>query len=205
MLSSDIAVAQSVPDFYISGTIVSGETNLPGVIVTAKSSATGKTFSTVSDDQGRYRLSVPALGTYRVKVELFGFSPANRVLSTTEQTTRADFRLTLTTVESSAANHHPPAPEPAAANESPQQASPGGGVAKRSLPLSADMPLEFSFVTGQVGQPVTAGSVGGELQSPVHGSVDYQAGNSALDASPYALHGITAEKPEYAHNSFGGN
>jgi hypothetical protein len=37
----------------------------------------------------------------------------------------------------------------------------------------------------------------------VHGYLFYEAGNSALDASPYALNGIPVAKPNYAKNSFG--
>src|SRR6266581_6105185 len=95
MLPSPFARAQSVPAFYIAGTIASGDTKLPGVVITVESTATGKSISTASDDQGHYRLTVPAPGTYRVRAELFGFSPEQRVLSVAEHQDQADFKLTL--------------------------------------------------------------------------------------------------------------
>ena len=46
---------------------------LPGVDITARNQDTGITRAVVSDDEGRYRLSQLALGTYSVTAELAGF------------------------------------------------------------------------------------------------------------------------------------
>jgi trimeric autotransporter adhesin len=206
-LPSYIASAQSALGLYISGTIASDDTKPPGVLINAENTATGVAISTVSDDQGHYRLIVPVPGTYRVRVELFGFSPSDRVLSIADRETQADFKLALAPVERTAANHHLQAPS-AAAHEPPPQASRDRRDGERVSPLSADVPVDFSFVTGQVAQPVAAAESAdvhrASGHSPVYGTAYYKAGNAALDASPYALHGIAAEKPEYAQNSFGG-
>lgn len=207
-VAESVPVAHSSAGLYISGTIASGDTNLPGVVISAENTATGKSISTVSDDQGHYRLMVPTSGTYRVRIELFGFSPADRVLSTADHGTQADFKLALAPVERPAADHHLQGPS-ADAHEPPPQGSRDRTKAKGSSPLSADVPMDFSFVTGLVAQPVAAAdsadNQGPSGHSLVHGTAYYQAGNSALDASPYALHGFAAEKPEYAQNSFGVN
>jgi len=46
---------------------------LPGVDITARNTDTGITRVVISDDEGRYRLSQLALGTYQVTAELAGF------------------------------------------------------------------------------------------------------------------------------------
>jgi hypothetical protein len=202
MLPGPFAGGQSAPGFYISGTIASGETKLPGVVITAESTATGKSTSTVSDDEGHYRLAVPGPGTYRVRAELFGFSPEERKLSVTDHEAETNFSLVLAPVE--ATNWQPQAPRPTDAYGPPTGKSPG--YPKQPVPLSADVPMDFTFVLGQLAQPAAAGDSAGEQaplrQSPVHFNVSYQEANSALDATPYALHGLAAAKPEYAQNTF---
>ena len=61
----------------ISGT-VSDETGgvLPGVDVMAQNTETGATRTAISDDEGRYRLSQLAPGTYQLRAELAGFRTA---------------------------------------------------------------------------------------------------------------------------------
>ena len=117
MLPSIVVATQSAPGLYISGTITSSDTKLPGVVITAESTANGKSISTVSDDQGHYRLAVPTPGTYRVRAELFGFSPEERVLSVADYEAQTDFKLTLTAAEDIAANHDLQARQSADANE----------------------------------------------------------------------------------------
>ena len=46
---------------------------LPGVDITARNRDTGITRVAISDDEGRFRLSQLALGTYQVTAELAGF------------------------------------------------------------------------------------------------------------------------------------
>jgi hypothetical protein len=206
VLASQIVGAQSAPALYISGTIVSGDTRLPGVLVAVDSSVDARTISTFSDEQGHYRLTVPAPGTYRIRVELFGFSPNRRVLPVTDQETQVNFTLALAKFDTSPHNHAYDGPESTAGT--PTVGSHEREEVKSPLPLSAEIPMDFSFVTGQLAEAVaTAGSGGGDIpirQSALHFNASYEAGNSALDARPYALHGIAAAQPEYAQNTFGG-
>jgi hypothetical protein len=194
---------QSLSPVYIAGKITCNDTNLPGVIVEAESTATGKSMSTASDDQGNYTLTVPGPGSYRVRVELFGFSPYTRLVSVTDETTRVDFTLSLALAETGSATASPVQQLPPR-DFSAARATRDSADAK---PLSAEVPTDFSFGTGQLAQPVEPSSSTGRgrpvRESRVHGGVSYDMGNSALDASPYALHGIGAAKPQYAQNSFG--
>jgi hypothetical protein len=192
--------------FYISGRAVTGNTNLPGVVVTVTCRADGQMFSTASDDQGRYNLAVPAPGTYLVHVELFGFTTIDHVLLISTHQTEADFSLELARVYSTARQSETRAAGPPPLDEGAPEHS-RKGASSSSSSLSADVPMEFSFVTGKLAQPagevITAGQSASLRQWPVHFNVFYQGRNSALDATPYALHGMTAAKPEYAQNTFG--
>jgi hypothetical protein len=164
-------------------------------------------FSTVSDDQGRYKLAVPAPGTYRVHVELFGFASADRVLSVTAQQTEADFTLALAPVHGTPAQSQELLPASrVSSSEVPPKHGRKTGVNPPS-PLSADIPMDFSFVTGQMAQPAGEADSAGQgvllRQWPVHFDAFYQGRNSALDANAYPLRGMTAAKPEYAQNTVG--
>jgi trimeric autotransporter adhesin len=191
--------------FYISGRAFSGNTILPGVVVIA-CTADGQMFSTASDDQGRYSLAVPAPAIYLVHVELFGFTAIDRILPVNRQKTEADFSLELSGVPSTesqsvagATDSHP------GLKEGPTEHSRQSTSSSSSL-LSAYLPMDFSFVTGKLAQPVgeldTAGQSASLRQWPIHFNASYLGRNSALDATPYALQGITAAKPEYAQNTF---
>jgi hypothetical protein len=169
--------------------------------------ADAQMFSTVSDDQGRYKLAVPTSGRYRVHVELFGFLSGDRILSVTTQQTEADFDLALAPVERTTEKPETrTAGSHLASVEGPPKHSGKTAVTPLSS-LSADIPMDFSFVTGQMAQPAGEAESTGQAaplsQWPVHLNVSYQGRNSTLDASPYALHGTTAAKPEYAQNTFG--
>jgi hypothetical protein len=49
---------------------------VPGVTITARNVATGFTRTTVSSEQGTYRIEFLPPGTYEVKAEMANFAPA---------------------------------------------------------------------------------------------------------------------------------
>src|SRR6266581_2988463 len=206
IVPSGFANQNSAEGVCISGTIVNGNTRIPGALISAGNAQIEKSISTSSDDQGQYRLCLPAPGVYHVRAELFGFLPTEQTLSLGSHGAQADFKLALARVETPAS---PPALEAqpsGVARQLPLETN-RDRASPSSSSLSAEMPLEFSFVTGQVAQPVDqpgdSGAVAPLRQSPAHFNMSYQAANSALDASPYALHAIALAKPEYAQNTFG--
>ncbi|HEY1909728.1 MAG TPA: TonB-dependent receptor [Vicinamibacterales bacterium] len=80
----------------ISGRVLDDQgAAIPGVTVTAKSTATGFTRSEVSDGEGVYRLSSLPVGPYDVTAELQGFTSVSRkaVAVNVGQTTSFDFAL----------------------------------------------------------------------------------------------------------------
>jgi len=64
----------------IKGTVVAGTVGkpggipLPGVAITAKNSLTGKQYTTTTDIDGNYAMTIPKNGRYVVRVELVGFA-----------------------------------------------------------------------------------------------------------------------------------
>lgn len=197
--------APSGAPFYISGRVFIGKATLPGVVISVTCTSDGQMFSTASDDEGRYNLAVPAPGKYLVHVELFGFTPVDHVLRVSAQQTDANFSLGLAPVHSnSQSEEHAAGSHPASNEGTPKHGRKTASSSTSSL--SADLPMDFSFVTGKLAQSAGEADNGGvgvsSRQWPVHFNASYQGRNSALDASPYALHGIPAAKPEYAQNTF---
>ncbi len=74
------AAAPSVTGGTITGTVVAGTAGkpggvpLPGVAVTATNTLTGKKYTTTTDIDGAYAMSIPKNGRYVVKAELAGFA-----------------------------------------------------------------------------------------------------------------------------------
>jgi hypothetical protein len=78
MLAAVPALAQQTTG-NIEGRIVDAQkAAVPGVTVTAKSPSTGLTRSEVTDSEGVYRISALPIGTYDIRAELQGFTPADR-------------------------------------------------------------------------------------------------------------------------------
>jgi hypothetical protein len=192
--------SRSVPSqVTVSGTITSSDVRLPGAVISAMNVTTGYSISTASDDEGQYRLTLPEPGTYRLSAQLFGFTPGTQELVIVEAKSDARFMLSLARGENG--------------NSTGVNVSEAHGIAppnrkhSNATPLSADVPMDFSFVTGKLAQPAGEFDSGSHVASlrqwPVHFNAFYQGRNSTLDASPYALHGIKAAKPEYAQHTFG--
>src|SRR6266702_4403521 len=202
-------LAQTAPRIEISGSIVSGQTKLPGAVLTATSVVSGESTSAVSDDDGRYLLVVSAPGTYLVRVELFGFSPVVREVSLkAADPAHPDFRLALAPPKRDTAVH--PQGRQSAETQNSQSAREDRhttALASHKSPSAVDQATEFSVINGPMADTVSAAEralhEGRPHRFPVHLDASYEAANSALDASPYALHGIAVGKPEYADNSFG--
>ena len=72
--------AETAQGGTIKGTVISGTVGkpggvpLPGVAITAKNSLTGKQYTTTTDIEGNYAMTIPKNGRYVVRVELVGFA-----------------------------------------------------------------------------------------------------------------------------------
>ena len=64
----------------IKGTVIAGTVGkpggvpLPGVAITAKNTLTGKQYTTTTDVDGNYAMTIPKNGRYVIRVELTGFA-----------------------------------------------------------------------------------------------------------------------------------
>ena len=72
---SDAAQGGTIKGTVISGTVGKpGGVPLPGVAVTARNTLTGKQYTTTTDIDGNYAMTIPKNGRYVVRVELAGFA-----------------------------------------------------------------------------------------------------------------------------------
>jgi hypothetical protein len=77
ILCSGTAAAQT-STATLSG-VVTDESKavVPGVLITATDPSTGRTYTTVTNERGEYRLVNVAPGTYTIRAELVGFTPVD--------------------------------------------------------------------------------------------------------------------------------
>ncbi|MEM7049251.1 MAG: TonB-dependent receptor [Acidobacteriota bacterium] len=68
---------------------------LPGVTITAVNTASGRSQTTVTDDQGNYEFSDLAPAAYRVSTQLDGFADSAETVNVSQAEVTADFQLAL--------------------------------------------------------------------------------------------------------------
>jgi hypothetical protein len=95
-----VSVAVSAQEATFTGTVTDTTGGvLPGVTITAVHSASGNTFTTVTDERGEFRLPV-RVGNYALTVELSGFSTVNRSLQIlVGQLAEVDVQMTPSSVQ----------------------------------------------------------------------------------------------------------
>src|ERR1041385_7341026 len=91
-------VAAQVTTATIVGTVTdSGGANVSGAQVTARNVETGLTRTTMSGDEGAYRLDFPPVGKYSIEVSYTGFKKAllNDIVLQVNDTARVDVALSV--------------------------------------------------------------------------------------------------------------
>lgn len=78
---SPLALAQAPTAFSVHGFVRSGDTPLPGVTVTITRKLSGDKFTTTTDLDGSYSVSLPQEGDYTLQVQMAGFAPVEKTLS----------------------------------------------------------------------------------------------------------------------------
>src|SRR5690348_5151623 len=89
------APAIAVSQFIVRGTIKAGVTPLPGVMVTASNTLTGKKVSTATEPDGSFALTLPSRGRYVIKAEQAAFTPSTREVVITPETPQATVHADL--------------------------------------------------------------------------------------------------------------
>jgi hypothetical protein len=87
----------TVPYGEITGMVKSGNVPLPGVTVTAANTLTGKKYSTSTDVDGSFKLSVTGKGRYVVKADFPAFAPVTQEVLINDQNRsgKADLAMVL--------------------------------------------------------------------------------------------------------------
>ncbi len=79
----------------ISGTVKSGTIPLPGVVVTASNSLTGKKYATSTDVDGSFKLAVGGKGRYVVRAEFSAFAPITKEVLINAETPKGTVDLSM--------------------------------------------------------------------------------------------------------------
>ncbi|HZU32415.1 MAG TPA: TonB-dependent receptor [Candidatus Angelobacter sp.] len=87
----------TAPYGEITGSVKSGNVPLPGVTVTAANTLTGKKYSTSTDVDGTFKISVAGKGRYVVRAEFSAFAPMTQEVLVNDQNRngRADLAMVL--------------------------------------------------------------------------------------------------------------
>ncbi|HVG90140.1 MAG TPA: carboxypeptidase regulatory-like domain-containing protein, partial [Alphaproteobacteria bacterium] len=98
-VSAPSAAAASVTSPYgeITGMVKSGNVPLPGVAVNAANTLTGKKYSTSTDVDGTFKISVGGKGRYVVRAEFSAFAPVTQevLLNDQNRSGKADMAMVL--------------------------------------------------------------------------------------------------------------
>jgi hypothetical protein len=91
------STGNTAPYGGISGHVKSGTFALPGVMVSAANSLTGKKYSTSTDVEGAFKISVTGKGRYVVRAEFSAFAPVTQEILISDQNRdgKADLAMVL--------------------------------------------------------------------------------------------------------------
>jgi hypothetical protein len=163
--------AQSTPvaaGGLVHGTVKAGNVPLPGVSIVATNTLTGQRYSTVTDINGSYSMTIPASGRYVLKAELAAFAPETKtalIKPTTAQqvSQQADFALTL-------ASRVPPetTPQNLASNAAPGLRQ-GGTVRRNTGGGTQNLDL-LAQLAGAQDAGINSGATGAALPSLANNS-----------------------------------
>ena len=131
-LGSQPLAQTTLPGCAVAGTIVSGRSALPGVVVSLETIDGQPADVTSTSPDGAYVLHVPAPGQYRLKAELVAFAAISKELTIDQASCqqRVDLSMTLAsrTPTRAAANAAPPQ----AASERPTPGAQPGALPQRA-------------------------------------------------------------------------
>ncbi|HUV71329.1 MAG TPA: TonB-dependent receptor [Terracidiphilus sp.] len=195
------------------GLVFFGGVPVPGATVTVKQGA--KKFSTVTDRQGLYEFADLANGTWKIEIEMSGFSTLDGTVTVTPETPQGKWDLKLLDLETLLAQAQVSKPlqsRPADENQlvaNPQAQKPAeGNVPVPPVPpdenaeKSADGMLingsENNAATSQYSLAPAFGNHRPGQKGLYIGSFGARVDNSVFDARPYSLTGQQTPKDFYS-------
>jgi trimeric autotransporter adhesin len=163
----------------VHGTVKAGNVPLPGVSIVATNTLTGQRYSTVTDVNGNYSMSIPTSGRYVLKTELAAFAPETKVAllkptGTSPVNQQADFALIL-------ASRVPPETQQENVARNPGQGGQGGpgaglgagrqgGTVRRNSAGGAQSLALLAQLAGTEDAGVNSGATGAALPSLANNS-----------------------------------
>lgn len=187
---------------------------VPGATVSAHRD--GKSFTAVTDIDGRYTFPDLSDGPWTLQVKMFGFEPMRQEVTVAANSIAREWPLTLLTMERikaeiqvAAAPAKPaPAPRPVEAPAKPSQpeprkaaiAAPATGDDEMSQRAADGLLINGSVNNGAAsnfGQAAAFGNNRFGGKGLYNGGLGLTLGNSAFDARPYSLTGQSTPKADY--------
>ncbi|MGC4055907.1 MAG: TonB-dependent receptor [Paludibaculum sp.] len=198
---------------------------VPGATVTA--SRDGKSFTAVTDLDGRYLFPELSDGSWILQVKMFGFESMRQEVAVAANSVAREWSLTLLTMERIKAEIQvavaPPKPaapvrpvEPLAKPAQPAQRKPAMAAAPSGDDETSQRAADGLLINGSVnngaasnfGQAAAFGNNRFGGKGLYNGGLGMTLGNSAFDARPYSLTGQRTPKADYNRltgmASFGG-
>ncbi len=189
----------------LAGVVRSGETAIPGAVVTATQGE--RTIRTATDSAGRFVFEGVPAGSWQMRVEIFGFEIGN--LTGVE----ADREVVVELVMRPRTRSQTQAASGTARVENdpePQPGSPGPGGVQLASSGSENVTESF-LISGSVSQGLQGSDSGsmavrgwgaalrrGATRRGRRVSATWNRSDSGLDARPYSISGQPAAKPDYS-------
>jgi hypothetical protein len=174
--------AQPVTGGKLHGVALSGKVPLPGVTVTAQNTLTGKRYSTTTNIQGQWSLTIPQNGRYVVRTQFAAFAAGSQeaVLNATsshDQTVNFDLMLASRALEQQQQQARQGAGSEAGEDNSGTQAMRQlAGTGAQSLSLTSAL---AAGTETQAGAP-SAGSGAGAALPSIAGNSDFSGESVAI-------------------------
>jgi hypothetical protein len=189
------------------GQVTFGGLPVPGATVAATQG--DRKFVTITDQQGLYSFPDLPDGTWTIAVEMQCFSTIKQDVVVGPNTQAATWELKLLPLDQINAQLAPAVPlvipaAPQAKVESPKPESPAPAPAPRTEetnPLASDSFLINGSVNNGAASPFAQLAAFGNMRNGVkglyHGNIGLKFDNSALDARPFSLSGLSTTKAAY--------
>ncbi|MGA2276987.1 MAG: carboxypeptidase-like regulatory domain-containing protein [Terracidiphilus sp.] len=168
---------QEVQGGRLHGVVKSGNTPLPGVTVTAQNTLTGKRYSTTSDINGAWSLTIPQNGRYVLRTQFAAFAPdaQETVLNTASRDQAVNFELTL-------------ASRAAEGQQSATASSSGDQSAIRQLAANGAQNLNLmSAISGDTDMQNNASGASGAALPSIAGDAGFSGDSVAINGQAGAV------------------
>jgi hypothetical protein len=181
----------------LTGRVTFGGVGVPGATVTATRGE--RTLSTLTTDDGTFKIANVDNGSWTLRVEMRGFVPVSREIVVPSDGAPPVVMLTMKTLIEIVGQ--------AAATPAKQTRSPAPAIEEQTPPETADI-INGSTINGAAtpfAQPRAFGNNRPRLSSLYNGGVNVALGNSAWNAVPYSFTSPSPPAPSYDDLQLGFN